>query len=569
MDIALKQKGNNKTQKQKGGFLTQLKTLVMLQLKDKIDFSFLKSKKKTLFKTIYTLLLFVFVTALIYLMFSVVIKFGIFSFLQTLNFRAFLVIMTILLTLSFFSCLVNVTKTLYFSKDNPVLMTMPVPNGIIFASKLIVCYIYELLKNVSYLLPFLIAYGMVMKLSISFFLWSIFALFFTTLLIVVLCGLLSIPAMFISTALKKHKVLEYIVIGIFIAVVTLLLVYVIGLIPKDLDLVRDWGKIYWNIQDFLKEFARIFVVFDFFLQLITGMVYNGTSFNLFTTNNLITFAVCLGIIVLCLILINLLSKPLFLKMVSTPFEFKKNEKIKPKRNKKLASFPSAVIQQAKREIRTPSLIYSIAVVALLTPIAIFLQNKIIGAMDTRILGNYMGIAFNILIILLMMLSSNVVLASIFSQEGNSAYLNKIVPVPFGIPLTGKLVTNAFLCILSICVSCVIINAFTNIGAIATILLTFSLIFVYIAHLYWSAEFDIMNPQNRLYQTTGKEQKNPNERKSTIGAFLISAIFAFISFFLMSENIKVVFIKLLFISLVFCIFRIYMFYTKVSLYYKEK
>ena len=190
-------------------------------------------------------------------------------------------------------------------------------------------------------------------------------------------------------------------------------------------------------------------------------------------------------------------------------------------------------------------------------------------MDTKILGEYMGVAFNILIILLMMLSSNVILASIFSQEGNSAYLNKIVPVAFGIPLTGKLVTNAFICILSIISSCIIIDVFAHIGVFATILLALSLIFVYIAHLYWSAEFDIMNPQNRLYQTTGKEQKNPNERKSTICAFIISAIFAFASFFLMKENIRVVFIKLLFISLIFCIIRVYLFYTKVSLYYKEK
>ena len=89
-----------------------LKPLVMLQLKDKIDFSFLKSKKKTLFKTIYSILFFVGLTALIYLMFSLVVQFGLFSFLQTLNFRAYLVLMTILFILSFFSCLVNVTRTL-------------------------------------------------------------------------------------------------------------------------------------------------------------------------------------------------------------------------------------------------------------------------------------------------------------------------------------------------------------------------------------------------------------------------------------------------------------------------
>ena len=569
MEKVLKGNFNKKEKRFNSGFFMHLKTLVMLQLKDKIDFSFLKSKKKTLFKIVYTILLFAGLTALISILFSVIVKFGIFSFLQTINFRAYLVLMTLLLLLSFFSCLVNVTKTLYFSKDNPVLMTMPVSNGTIFASKLIVCFVYELIKNISYILPFLLAYGIVMKLSVLYFMWSILSLLFITIITISLCGFLSIPAMYFTIALKKHKVIEYIVVGLFIGTLTLVVIYVIGLIPEDIDLVRDWGKIYWNIQGFLQKFAQIFVVFDYFLQLLTGMVYNSTYFSPFTINNLITFAVCLGVVLVCLLAIVFLSKPLFLKMVSTPFEYKKNENIRPKNNKKTAKFPSAVKQQAIREIRTPNLIYSISVVALLTPIAIFLQNKIIGAMDTKILGNYMGVAFNILIILLMLLSSNVMLASIYSQEGNSSYLNKIVPVAFGVPLTGKLVTNAFICILSIISSCIIIDIFAHIGVLATILLTFSLILVYIAHLYWSAEFDIMNPQNRLYQTTGKDQKNPNEKKSTICAFAISAIFAYISFFLMRENINVVFIKLFIISLVFCIARVYLFYTKVNLYYKEK
>ena len=38
-----------------------LRPLVLMQFKDKIDFSFLKSKKKTLFKIIFSALMFVFV----------------------------------------------------------------------------------------------------------------------------------------------------------------------------------------------------------------------------------------------------------------------------------------------------------------------------------------------------------------------------------------------------------------------------------------------------------------------------------------------------------------------------
>ncbi len=546
-----------------------LDALVMLQLKDKIDFSFLKSKKKTLFKIIYSILLFVIVTASVYVIFSLVVGLGLFSFLKTLNFRVLLVLMTILLLLSFMSCLANVTKTLYFSKDNPVLLTMPVSNGKVFFSKLIVCYIYELIRNASYILPFLIAYGLCMGLPLFYYVWSVLSIIFITILTITLSGLLSIPAMLVTQIIKKNKIIELFLAVVCLGILGVLVVGAISLIPTDIDLVRDWGKIYWNIQDFLKDFAGSFVVFDYFTQLITGMSYNAIIFNPFTINNLKTLGVCVGIIGFCIAGVVLLSKPLFLKMVSSPFEYKKNENKINKKNHKHNQLSSATIQQSKQELRTPSLIYSVLLVAVLTPIAVLLQNKMIGAMDTKILGDYMGIAFNVLIILLMTLSSNIIISSIFSSEGNSAYINKIVPAPFGVPLTGKLVLNAGICIVSIIASTIIINIFANIGVIQTIMLTISIICVYLGHLYWSAELDVMNPQNQQYQTTGKTQKNPNERKSTILAFSIAFVVAFISFFLLKEDVRVVFIKLLFLSLVFCAIRVYLFYTKVKLYYKEK
>ncbi len=562
-------KSENRSSLNRTKIFGDLRALVMLQLKDKIDFTFLKSKRKTLFKLIYSILLFAVVTLAIYAVFTLVIGLGIFSFLKTLNFRAFLVLMTILLTLSFVSCLINVTKTLYFSKDNPVLLTMPATNGKIFMSKLIVCFIYELIRNISYILPFLIAYGLCMGLPIVYYLWSIFSIVFITIVSVSLSGLLSIPSMLIAQLIKRNKIIEFVLVAGVLVALTMGIVYVINLIPSDIDLVRDWGKIYWDIQGFLKTFSQKFFIFDYFVQLISGMSYNAMNFNLFSTGNAITFGICLLIILVCVAGIILLSKPLFLKMVSSPFEFRKKENKFQRKNHKHGHLLSATLQQTKREMRTPSLIYSVLLVAILTPVAIFLQNKVIGAMDTKILGDFMGIAFNILIILLMMLSSNVTISSIYSSEGNSAYINKIVPVLFGIPLTGKLILNAGICIISIIVSTILINVFANIGTLQTIMLSLSLIFVFLAHLYWSAEMDVMNPQNQQYQTTGKSQKNPNETKSTIFAFITSFVFAFISFFLMKEDIRVVFIKLLFLSLIFCVIRIYLFYMKVNLYYKEK
>ena len=554
-----------------GSMKSSLKPLVMMQLKDKIDFSFLKNKKKTFFKIIWTILGFALVTALIYLLFMLVVKFGLFSFIQMLNFRVFLVVMTVMLILAFISCLLNVTNTLYFAKDNPVLLTMPVKNSTIFTSKMIVCFIYELLKNATYILPTMIAYGMVMGLPLTYYLWAIFSFVFLTLLMVLICGLLSIPAMAIGIAFKKHRTFEFITLAIVAGAVIFAVIEAILHIPTDIDLVRDWGQIYWDIQDYLANFATSFVAFDYLLQFLTGMVYNGFVFTPFSLKNFAIFGVCVGIMLVCFLVIYFLSKPLFLKMASTPFEYKKRNIKRIKRNHKKRAFVSSANQQSRQIFRSANLIYSVIAVAFATPIAILLQNQIISAMDTRITGEHMGIAFNVLIIMLLMLSSNTTIASMFSREGNAGYLNKTNPVPYRTILTGKMVLNACICMLSIIVSTGVINYYANIGVINSLFLCFGMLFVYLAHLFWSAELDVMNPQNRLYQTSGKQQKNPNESKSTLIAFISSGLFAFISYFLLGDPASAgsVFFKLFVIGAVYFGIRLYLLLTKIRLYYKEK
>ena len=124
-----------------------LKPLVMMQLKDKIDFSFLKSRKKTITKIVFTILGFVAVTAVCYLMFYISSLLNLFSLLPTVPLTVMVVIFTLMFILSCFTCTIGLMKKLYFSPDNQVLLTFPVKSNMIFVSKLIVFYIYELIKN--------------------------------------------------------------------------------------------------------------------------------------------------------------------------------------------------------------------------------------------------------------------------------------------------------------------------------------------------------------------------------------------------------------------------------------
>jgi len=79
----------------------------------------------------------------------------------------------------------------------------------------------------------------------------------------------------------------------------------------------------------------------------------------------------------------------------------------------------------------------------------------------------------------------------------------------------------------------------------------------------------MNPQNEQYATTGEVTDNPNEKKSTILAFIISFLVFAISLFFFLEKAKYTWLKLAIISIVFAITRIYFYFSKIKVYYGEK
>ena len=94
--------------------------------------------------------------------------------------------------------------------------------------------------------------------------------------------------------------------------------------------------------------------------------------------------------------------------------------------------------------------------------------------------------------------------------------------------------------------------------------------VYLAHMLYSAELDLMNPQLELYSTVGSNESNPNEIRSTLFAFLISFLVAGLTYFLLWEGAKFrIYDKFLIIAAIALVYRVKIFFEKLRLYYKEK
>ena len=122
-------------------------TLVKMQLKEKMDLSYMRSTRKLIFKLVWLFIEFAAITALIAVAFYFIKLLGLFSLVHDIPVSVISIVFGIMLLLSLVTDTIGLVKSLYFSKDNTVLLTFPATPSLVFFSKLMTYYVYELRKS--------------------------------------------------------------------------------------------------------------------------------------------------------------------------------------------------------------------------------------------------------------------------------------------------------------------------------------------------------------------------------------------------------------------------------------
>lgn len=571
-----------KAKLKKDGFVTSflekwraLVTLVKMQLKEKMDLSYLRSRRKLIFKGTWLLIEFAAITAIIAVIFYFVKLLSLFSLTHDIPVSVISLVFGIMLALSLITDTIGLMKSLYFSKDNTVLLTFPATPSLVFFSKLATYYVYEFRKSFMFTIPMFIAYGLIVReyglhdpKGLLFYPWLILMFVLISSIPVLLAALLSIPAMFVYLFLNRVKVLQYLLYTALGGTAVLLVWWLIGLIPEDINFIESWGNTYWEIQAFLDGYVSAFAPIYSFTELIVGRTV-GLSSVVFHAGTLPTLLLLIGIGCVLLLLCFLCSKPLFYRMASTPFEFKKKDRIKARANRKTPPFFSAIKKELVIGLRSNAFIKLGGVLVVVMPMAIYLLNKIYSAMDTRFIGTQMTVCFNIIIILLIMLMTNIDIASVYSRDGSSSYLNKVQPTPYATLLISKLIFPMIIALVGLIFTVNVFAIEAGFGKTDATLIGIMIYGVYVAHLFSGAESDIMNPQYEQYATFNEQTNNPNETGAGVSAILLSAIVFAITLFLSSRNDAGVWLKLAIVAVVFAIFKVFTYLSKIKAFYKEK
>jgi len=552
--------------------MKSLYILVMMQLKEQMNFKRLKTDNAKAFHLLMSIvggiLKFAAVTALCIAFLLVSKILGLFSF-QGLPVPDTVIslVFSVMLLLSVVSCTVGLTKSMYYARDNAVLLTLPCTSLHVYLSKLIIFFIFEIKRNLSFLVPMFIAYYITHSYPAGAYVWMLFCMIWVSLFTVAIGALFSIPTMWIANFFRQNKWMQMGGLVATVAAASVALFYAISLIPENIDLVAAWSTIYWQIQDFLGAYAKNFSFLYDFTRMLLGETANlKTTFPLLMTG--LRLLMLAGTAVGALFAGLLIVRPLFYKMASTPFEYLKKA-VKPRKNKQRNKVWSSVYTNFMITAKNTNTIFANVGILISVPMLIFLLNKIFLAMKTREMGDHMIIAFNLLIMLLIVLNSNCSISSLYSRDGQSGYLIKTLPSKYTLPVVTKLLPNTTFGALAILATAPILKLTLPLATADIIHIILAIEFIFIAHMFYSAELDLVNPQNQLYASVGSTVSNPNETKSTVSAFLISFLVAGVVFFLLFEGRGYVYVKLIAVSLGVLIYRTWMFFSMLKLYYKEK
>lgn len=566
--------------------MKQIKTLVLMQLRDKIDLSWTKTRKGRIHTIIMSILKFAFITVL----YSAVLFVA--TLLNLVYYSDMPQIMTLVITIVMLLLLITntigLTKSLYFAEDNKVLITLPVSNNKIFVSKLLVFFFYELKRSFSFTIPIILgcALNIYLKgyLQMITFVWMIIPMLLIVALPVLIGALLSIPALYGYRLVNKVGILKVILFLIALSAYVLIFINIGEMIPSKIDMPNQWPEFRTAIITFLNNFEAKNVVVTWITRTLIG---EKTLSGVFSVNfvTLGKVGILLAACIVLYIIGYLVSRPLFFIMMSKSFEFNK-DKGKEKKNKRHLPFISFNLKEFKVSIRSIEVSLNYLLVYMTVPLLIFILNQIFIAIDKSLFGTYMSYAFNILIIVLPLLLSNSLVATLYSKEGRAGYIKKTKPVNPIKPLLAKLTFNIVCVIPSIAFSVLLFSGYINVcaaqdpenlsqlGIVNTIILIVAIVLLYYAHLFSSATLDIMNPLNEAYATSGTIDNNENENKASIIAFALAVLFSGFSFILFNEAITssngltTVCIKLLFIASLFAVYFISNYFLKIKAFYAQ-
>lgn len=555
--------------------LKRLWVLTLLQLSNKMKLKVGNKKRFIASVALKVLSIIVISAAMIFMLFFI-------NDILMIPVNVYFVIFFIFLTqvASIVACTAGLMVDLYMSKDNQILLAYPARHNEVFVSKLLVFYINEFIKNLYFLIPLLIAFGFITDRGVGYYFNILSMLFILPLIPVLIASLLSIPLTYIKKFLENKNVVNLIIIGLSIVTALVLLTLLLVKIPTPIRIVQLYNRFVTGVTLFMQASARY------------AVIYTNIGYLLFGVSVAKNYAILAGVILGLVLIVFLVSRPLYFNLAckSTEHSVKKTHKGVNKVGKNLFwTFVRKELTLSKRNIGEMLENY---ILIILFPFVMAALNYIYLGIGRSSFGNYLVMAFDIMISLLMVTASNTASASAITTEGFEFVLVKMAPSDTKMLCWAKVAFNLIFSTMMIFFSFLLFNyVLPDLSALLNqwllelgyegtrytlpqfadldIWLTFAVvILVNSGHILWSFQIDLLSPKLSDYASTGSLSNNPNVSQSIILGIVLSLLFGAVSALLLIDDYSSGWVRIVLLAVAFFLSRLFLFGNHVKYYFSD-
>jgi len=325
----------------------------------------------------------------------------------------------------------TVLNTIYFSKDNEMLLAYPIKPQTIFASKLLFAYVVELIGSfalaVFMVIPFAIGASMPFSIGmiLSFFILPVLPLFFATIV--------AIPFMYALSFFKNKSILSTIVL-IVIATALFVVYFLVINSTSMMEESADMTQIILSLVDKINLVANIMLP-----NKLLALSMIGGSFFAASLNFLLALLIDLGLFALAYVVSSLVYRRSVSKQLETP-KSSAGKKQKYQTTNKIWAFIKKDIFEI---IRYPALAFYCLFELVLGPVLLIILGLNFSStinVDVQELGmsfaDLMALAPDLVALVLICMmtfivfSTNYTATSAFSRENHNFYLLKVLPISY-------------------------------------------------------------------------------------------------------------------------------------------
>ena len=474
------------------------------------------------------------------------------------NTYLFSIILAAIFVITLISSISNIISTMYMSKDNEILLSLPISFNELFISKLIFLYINELVFNILYIAPIFVASGIVAKGGLTPMAMYTFALFFPIVPIFTLGvgAFISIPVMFVVRFFKDHT--KTAAVSGLVAIAALFSVYMIFItnisgafnianetvkasleaIAKIKQIGSNIPIVYWLSHAFFKGSHRVGRIYLFLL----GSV---------------------GILLAALPLI----KSFYQKIAVFNNETKHETRVKARKYVKRSPLAELFINEIRTCLRSPSLIVQYFLFTILLPLICFAYDRLLFTISVNQVGEALLIASHVLVLMMLTALSSAISSVAISRQGGLIYISKMIPISYEKQAFIKITFNVVITWIAIIIGTIVSCIFSIANDWMLIISGIAAMFFSVGHICQCYDTDLRNPTINWYDVNEISALSKNTTKCLLYGFLLAVIFTILTA-LAKGNILITALVLIIPSALYAVGRLWLIKIRLKFLFDE-